>query len=184
MTFIYLTLTLLISVLGALTDIRNGCVKNKHLIIALIIWLALVAGEAVFKSSLVISTFPIFLNVGLAFITALIFYLTDIWAPGDCKLYIVISLIFPINAYVVRNGNIFPALDFVVYAFGLGYIVLLTIAIIRHIHNRKNTGNAIKFNLKNSFSVIANIGIISFVYTLLEIYAAEFFMLTGCYVRY
>lgn len=175
MTFVYLSLTLLVSVLGAFTDIRSGRVKNKHLNIALIIWLALVISEAIFNHSYVTSIFPFVLNIVLTFITALIFYLIDIWAPGDCKLFIVISIIFPFNAYIVRNGNIFPALDFVIYAFALGYVVLLINSIIRHLRGSKNADNTVKINLKNSLSVMLNTGIILFLYSMLDIFAAEFF---------
>ena len=177
MIFVYLSLTLLTAVLGAFTDIHAGRVKNKHLIVALIIWLALVICESIFKHSLVIPTYPFTLNAGLAFITATIFYLADIWAPGDCKLYIIMAIIFPMNAYVIRDGNIFPALDFVIYAFALGYVALLTIIIIQQMSGKKSksTGNAIKINFKHSFSIIASIGMISAIYTMLDIYATDFF---------
>ena len=176
MTVVYLSLTLLIAFLCALTDIQTGRVKNKHLIIAGMIWLTLIIYESIFGDSKVISLFPIFaLNVGLAFITAIIFYLTDIWSPGDCKLFISVSVIFPINAYVVRDGNIFPALNFVIYAFAFGYIALLTIIITRQIRGKKINGNAINLNFKHSISVISNIGIISVIYNVLEIYTTNFF---------
>lgn len=177
MTYIYLSLALLVSTLGAFTDIHSGRVQNKHLIIALLSWLALITGESIFMHSLNISVSSFCINVVLAFITSLILYLTDIWAPGDSKLYIVISIIFPMHAYVVRTGNIFPALDFVIYAFAAGYIALLVIIFIRRSKGRNHgIKNDTKpdLRLKHIFSIMANIGTISVVNNVLDIYAADF----------
>ena len=174
MIFIYLALALLISAMGALTDIRFGYVSNRHLIMALVIWIILMLIEAIFLSSPSVNILPRVLNAVLAFIAAIIFYLTDIWAPGDCKLYITVSLIFPVQAYAVQSGNIFPALNFIIYAFAAGYIALLALFIIR-----LAKGNAAMSDLRpkriNIISVIANLGIIALINILFELYSPEFF---------
>ncbi len=93
MTPAHLVLALSSAGLGALTDIRSGRVKNKHLMIFLTAWLIFVVSEYFILQSSSIPTFSLALNVLLAVIVSVIFYLADIWAPGDCKLYILISLI-------------------------------------------------------------------------------------------
>lgn len=173
MIYAYLILALLIATLGAFTDIRTGRVKNKHLAIALLIWFALIFFESIFEHAFVVSVFAFILNVILAFITALIFYFADIWAPGDCKLYITISIIFPMNAYVVRGGNIFPALDFVIYAFALGYIALVIMSI--RLHDESKVSKLAKPNMRRILSILSSVGIISVVHIMLEIYATNFF---------
>ena len=180
MTHIYLGLTLLVATIGAFTDIRFGRVQNKHLVIALATWLILIISESIFlhSFSLVIPIFSLTLNVALAFATSLIFYLTDIWAPGDSKLYIVISIIFPMHAYVIREGNIFPSLDFVIYAFAMGYITLLAIIILRKAREKRNgteRDTKLKLSLNHILSILTNIGAISCVNTILDIYAYPFF---------
>lgn len=145
MTPAYLVLVMCVAGIGAFTDIHSGHVRNNHLVVALVLWLMLAVSESFFLHSSFANIFPSSLNVILSTITAIIFYLSDIWAPGDCKLYIIITLIFPMRAYVVREGNIFPALDFVVYAFALGYIFLLAMAFTRK--------TDAKINLNPNFSM-------------------------------
>lgn len=173
MTSAYLALMLFTAGLGAFTDIRSGRVKNIHLIIALSVWIVLALSEAFFLHSSSINIFPLALNVILSAVTAVIFYLTDIWAPGDCKLYIIISLIFPARAYVVREGNIFPALDFVVYAFALGYIFLLAMTFSHK--NAANMNLRPNFSIKHYLSILVNAGTISFLNILLNTFAPQFF---------
>ncbi|MBQ4432379.1 MAG: hypothetical protein II877_12820 [Synergistaceae bacterium] len=168
----YLALVLFVAGLGAFTDICSGHVRNIHLIAALMLWLALAVSEALFLHTSSADIFPPALNVILPAITAIIFYLSDIWAPGDCKLYTVISLIFPARAYVVREGNIFPAIDFAVYAFALGYIFLLTMTL-----SRRNDSKMISrpnFSIKHCVSILSNAGTISAVNIFLNTYAPEF----------
>ena len=133
----------------------------------------LVVSELFFLHSSSINIFPIALNVILSVITTVIFYLTDIWAPGDCKLYITISLIFPVRAYVVKEGNIFPALDFVVYAFALGYIFLLAMTFSRSKAEKVNLRP--NFSIKHYVSILANAGTISFINIMLNTFAPKFF---------
>ena len=173
MTLVYFVLVLFIAGLGAFTDISSGCVRNKHLIVALVLWVMLAVTEAFLFHSSPVNILSITLNAILSVVTAIIFYITDIWAPGDCKLYIVISLIFPMQAYVVREGNIFPALDFVVYAFAVGYVFLLTTTLTRKTAKKINLRP--NFSLKHYFSILANAGTISFLNVLLNTCAPEFF---------
>lgn len=170
---VYLGLVLLSAILGAYTDIYFGCVRNKHLFFALIAWLILILTEHFLLNSSSLHVLPLALNVSLSVIVSVIFYLADIWAPGDCKLYIVISLIFPVNAYVKREGNVFPSLDFVIYAFALGYIFLIANTL-----RRKEFGTMsinLKFNLKHVLSILENTGTILFMNTLINTFVSEFF---------
>ena len=173
MTSAYLLLVLFISGLAAFTDIRYGRVKNKHLITAFVLWIILAVIEAYFLHSSSVDIFPLALNVLFAFITSVIFYMADIWAPGDCKLYIVISLIFPVCAYAVRNGNIFPALNFVVYAFALGYIFLLAMTLTRRRYAEMNLKP--DFSIRHYISILANTGTLSFLNIMINYYASDFF---------
>ena len=173
MTLAYFVLVLCVAGIGAFTDIRSGHVRNIHLVVALVLWLILAVSESFFLHSSSANIFSHALNVILSAITAVIFYLTDIWAPGDCKLYIIISLIFPMRAYVVREGNIFPALDFVVYAFALGYIFLLAMTLSRKTDTKINLRP--NFSMKHYVSILSNAGTISAVNILLHTYAPEFF---------
>lgn len=173
MTPVYLALVLSAAVLGAVTDIRCGLVRNRHLLIALVLWLILAISEflAVHSSSVQVSSLA--LNAVLAFAAAVIFYLTDMWAPGDSKLYIIISIIFPMRAYVVRKDNIFPALNFVIYAFALGYIFLLAMSLSHKTAHKINIKPLL--SPRKALSVLTNASIISSLNILLDTLAPEFF---------
>lgn len=168
----YLALVLFIAGLGAFTDIRYGRVRNKHLILAVVLWIVLAVSEAFFLQASV-KILPLALNLILSITAAIILYLTDIWAPGDCKLYIIISLIFPTHAYLIREGNIFPALDFIVYAFALGYIFLLTTTLSNRTAKKVNL--SLTFSIKHYLSILVNAGTISFMNILLNDFVPKFF---------
>lgn len=173
MTPAYILLVLIASITGAFTDISSGRVRNKHLIIFLAVWTVIVASEYFISHSLSIQILPFAINFLFAVITAVIFYMTDIWAPGDCKFYIVISLIFPMRFYVVRDGNIFPALNFVIYSFALGYIFLIITTFMRKNGGKININY--NFSFRNAISILANAGVISFFNILLNTCAPDFF---------
>lgn len=168
----HMALSLSLALAGAVTDVRSGIVKNKHLMTALVAWLMLIACEYFVLHSSSVDLLTLSVNVIFTLIVSVMLYATDIWAPGDCKLYVVMSLIFPLRAYVVRKGNIFPALDFIIYAFAAGYVFLLVTAVKDKAFGKISF--APKFTLKQAVSILANSGTISFLNVLVSILAPEF----------
>lgn len=177
---IFCAIAILISVIGAFTDVRYGRVKNKHLLVALIAWIGIAAYKAITTHAFPIPTTVQVINLVLSIAAATILYLKDIWAPGDAKLFLVVVLIYPASAYIVREGNIFPSLDFVVYAFALGYICLLLIMMYRKVFGTKvrivscevsNNKRSIKDFLS---SFVLNMGLIVGINSLVNEYLPEF----------
>lgn len=163
MKYLYLGLSLAAAVVGAVTDTKYGRVKNKHLLIALCLWLLIAIIGAIHNGAFVSFSTPFLLNFLLGSVASIFLYLCDIWAPGDAKLYLLIILIFPFNCYIRREGNIFPSLDLIVFAFAIGYCILIFDAFFKRQEKGKN-----EFSLKNTGSmgfaltgVISNAGIIS-----------------------
>lgn len=178
MIYVYMGLALSIALLGAITDIRYGRVKNRHLLIAFLAWLTVVSVDSIANHTFVLPAGALAINLGLAFAASLVFYLSDIWAPGDCKLYLLIALTFPMGGYITREGNVFPALDMVVYSFALGYIGLLAASLLKRRKGEpreKGRRLEIQSGRKRLLSITANIGLISSVNTLLDIYAGDFY---------
>ena len=126
-----LAIALAICSMGAYTDIRRGMVRNHQLVVAL-------AGAALVSlvRSLQAPPSPVeVLNWGINLACALglsvVFYLQDLWAPGDAKLFLCMAAIYPRGLYAAREGNIFPALSFAVSAFALGYLYLVIQALVK-----------------------------------------------------
>ena len=71
MTPVYLALVLSAAVLGAFTDIRCGLVRNRHLLLALVLWLILAVSEFFVLRSSSIPVLPLALNALLAFAAAI-----------------------------------------------------------------------------------------------------------------
>lgn len=64
-------------------------------------------------------------NIILTIITAFLLHYYDIWAPGDAKFFIVISLFFPHELYTSSHNALFPSLQIIVWSFSLGYLYLV-----------------------------------------------------------
>ena len=178
MIYLYQLLALTISCIGALTDIKSGCVKNKHLLCGFAIWLILIVVESIYNRSLAIPVKLFVPNLILSGIVSIVFYLTDIWAPGDCKLIIFIAMVYPLRAYTVRPGNVFPTLDMVIYAFATGYVFLMITSLARRVKGIKaesveNSQNP--FGFQRIISIIANLGLISMASTVMDRYIPDFY---------
>lgn len=177
MEFVSIIPVILISIFGTITDIRYGRVKNSHLLITLGIWVVLVVIKSIFIKQFVLNT-AWGINICLAFVASLIFYLTDIWAPGDCKMYISIALVFPMNAYIIKEGNVFPALDFIIYSFAIGYIVLLVGILSRQFADEHKSNMSVfsfHFSWRRAHSILSNIGIFLAIDTLLYFLIENFY---------
>ena len=174
---IYFILAVATALTGGYTDIRKGQVENRMLVISFLAWAIIISADTIYNKAFPFPVAQMALNVAFSVGIALYFYLTDIWAPGDCKLFMLITLIFPYYAYTVREGNVFPALDIVVYSFAAGYIVLIIKYFIRR---EKNNGLIIEtdsrlFNIRTAISIVNNMGIMSSFCTLVNTIAPVFF---------
>ena len=168
---------MLIAVIGTVTDIRYGRVRNRHLLTILSIWLCWMIGRSISMGHILLT--PLWgVNVALAFMTSLAFYFTDIWAPGDCKMYTALAIVFPMYAYTVRDGNIFPSLDLVIFAFALGYIALLGISLYNRWAKPKGIIRQripLSLSAQQLYSIAANVGVISALTALLDTFSGDFY---------
>jgi len=133
MTFpiLLIALCLLVSIIGAWTDIRAGRVPNLYLLIAAALG-AIIYASAIATHQTFWTSFPGWaINLTLAVILSVVFYLYDVWAPGDAKLFILVTAIYPLSFYAAPAANLFPALSIVVFAYAVGYLYLVALALRR-----------------------------------------------------
>ncbi len=144
-----------LAALGGATDVRCGKVRNAHLLAGLgigaLIWLmGLIAGE--FSPA---SLCRWALNLALSAGFAIFFYRMDIWAPGDSKLFLAIAALYPPEFYPAPDGNLFPALDIIIFAFALGY---LWIVIVSPVSEREKRPRISGISLRSAPSVAMGMG--------------------------
>lgn len=170
---LFLVLCLLSSLFGAWTDIHYGCVRNRHLIgsviAAIIITVVMTANKSLSWESWSVWV----INLGLSIVLSVVFYLTDIWAPGDSKLFILIAALFPMEYYALPDKNIFPALSFVVYAYACGFVFLVVEALLSR---KPGIVQPFEIELNIAFlrSAAVNLGIIVGFQNLIMVLSPEF----------
>ncbi len=144
-TVLEVLLILLLAAAGvyaSISDIKKGIIKNKVLIIF--------AGIAILLDALYYGifvrdiAFEFLISYSIVAALALILFFTHCWAGGDCKLALVLGLLFPARLYVVAwktNVTLFLAL---LIAFLLGYVFLIVDAVYGLI-SRRDKISAITF---------------------------------------
>lgn len=151
------SLCLVLSAIGAWTDLHAGNMRNTHLIIGAAVGIAISAVSLLRGAPAWDSLQNWGINFCLSIIVSIVFYLSDVWAPGDAKLYILIAALYPQRYYAARPGNIFPALSIVVFAYAAGYIYLICEAIFRH-KARLQVRQFLHFDRVSIFSMLASLG--------------------------
>ena len=96
-------------------------------------------------------------NLALAGVFSVVFYLLDIWAPGDAKLFILLASLYPQRYYAARPGNIFPSLSIVVYAFAVGYLYLICSSFWKK-RTRLTAHNVLVFNRMTIINTVFTLG--------------------------
>ncbi|WP_165444084.1 prepilin peptidase [Lachnoclostridium sp. Marseille-P6806] len=113
---------IIVCLYASYTDIRYGLIKNA------IIFPFAVIGIFI-DTFYYIKIFPtgvraFLLNVITMLIFSFILYMTHIWAAGDSKLLILISILIPIRITVIENGYYYGFM-IVVYAFAFAFFYLI-----------------------------------------------------------
>lgn len=183
MTYVLIILTLAVAALGAFTDVRFGRVRNRHLLAGLAVWIILIVIASLVNGQLTLSPLPWLINLGFSVVAAVIFYMLDIWAPGDCKLFLFIAITLPLEVYTVRDGNVFPSLNLVVLSFAFGYIALLIGALVRRgTQESPKQGDGkqaerqkLPLDWRRVLSIIANMGLFSATISLITAFFSDFF---------
>ena len=124
---------MLITVLAAVcfsvtrTDIRQGRIKNKTLLIAGSISIVL---DAVYYGFFAREFFPAFiLNVAMMFCISVAFYALHIWAAGDSKLMMLLILLIPSKYYYVQN-NMVTSVLLLATIFIIAYFYILAESVV------------------------------------------------------
>ena len=131
--------------ISAITDLKFGKIKNLVLGIALagafpiqLYSLTLVEGEWILYLT----------NFVCTSIIAVLLYINSIWAAGDCKLVMLLSLIMPLNAYWKTELWFFPSLSLIILFIAITYVFIVFDSLIRSFLNINNLLRAYKRNIR------------------------------------
>ena len=151
------SLCLVLSAIGAWTDLNAGNMRNNHLLVGAAFGIV-ISAMSLLRGSPAWDTLPDWgINFCLSILVSIVFYLSDVWAPGDAKLYILITALYPRRYYAARPGKIFPALSIVVFAYAAGYIYLICEAVIKN-KARLQVKQFLNFDRVSILSMLSSLG--------------------------
>ena len=125
---------LLLGVYASVSDIREGIIKNRILVVAASY--AVIADIVYYGFWARDLVAPFFINAAVVVVIALTLFFSHSWAGGDCKLLCVFCLLYPASKYLTYNSRSVTLFLSVVAAFLIGYIYLIVDYIWAAIHKR------------------------------------------------
>lgn len=117
------------------TDIKYGYVKNLYLLSFSLSGIVLLTLQFVFFKNFIL--LDSLISILISVIMAVVLYLTHIWAAGDCKLLIVISILAPVELYREYNFLNFSIIFVIAFAFAFSYVFLIFDSICCGIKQKK-----------------------------------------------
>ena len=118
---------ILLCVVVIKSDLSEGMVYNKTLRIFGILGILMDFVYYVFLYREMI--LPFLVNVAVVTIASLFLFYTHCFAGGDCKLIIVLSLLYPANCYISYGSSLITVVFTIGIAVFVGYIYLLVSSI-------------------------------------------------------
>lgn len=132
---IMIFLLVILSLMTVKSDIKEGMIYNRILLPFAIIALLF---DGIYYNFFVRDIFVEFvINIAFVIFICLFLFYTHSFAGGDCKLFVVMSLLYPGRFYCVYAGNIYTLFFVIAFAIFFGYVYLLISSVMRLI-KRKN----------------------------------------------
>lgn len=118
-----------LGIITTISDIRKGIIRNRIILIFLIIATGL---DVVYYGFLAREMWLFFLiNIGVITIICGILFFTHSLAGGDCKLIPVMAMLYPAGEYLIYKNSLITMFLPICFAFLFGYFYLLGTSFIR-----------------------------------------------------
>lgn len=171
------TCLLLFCICTSITDIKYGLIKNKFICVFLLLSVILDGYCLLFNKTDYLS-FAI--NISIAVVLSIVLYLLNIWAAGDSKMMIIISLLIPYtNQYYLIN-NWTHTITILALIFILAFIYLIFDSIYNRIKGSYKPQNSLKSQTKLSlFNWISCVSSVLFVDLILWLFVKVIFEKTA-----
>ena len=139
---IKLSILLVLGIYAAVSDICNGVVRNSVLLAASIAAVIIIGIEFIvfgFKGWTIQAA-----NILFVAVISFILFFSHIWAGGDCKLAIVMSLLIPKEFCVPFLGISLSLPLFLIVAFLLGFLYLIGDSAVQFVKRETNIGPSLR----------------------------------------
>lgn len=113
----------LLCTIGSFTDIKQGIIKNKFIIVFSCSAVLLNILSWIFYERSIVCEQVI--NIIIVNAISLILYVFHIWAGGDCKLLFAISMLVPFNTYILIKNTWASLSILMCMSFGISYVYLI-----------------------------------------------------------
>lgn len=144
---ILIFMVFIVCILASYTDIKEGKIYNKHIIIFLTIGIIVQLVYLIIMNKALVNLYIV--NLSSTIIFSVLIYFFRIWSAGDAKLVITIIALMPMEIYNVNFKNVFPGFLTIIIIFlcGFFYLVIESVFLyVKDIYNGKNKKN-IKVNI-------------------------------------
>ena len=121
--------------IAARSDLREGTISNQLVFPFIIIGVLLDLISIALSSFWEMQLFAI--NGGSLIIIAFLLYFLKIWAGGDCKLLVVVALLYPSALYWRFDSTPLTLWYSLGFMFGIGFIYLIVESIILSIRDKR-----------------------------------------------
>ena len=122
--YYFLILIFVIGILTSISDIKLNKIKNKHLILILILSIISYFCLLIFNQINFNFLIKTFVNLFFALIIGIIIYALNFWSSGDAKLFAILSFLIPLSQYKNINSY-YPSINFLINFFIIICISLL-----------------------------------------------------------
>lgn len=137
---IYLLVMVSLCVVVIKSDLSEGMVYNKTLLIYLILGIAMnIIYYGIFQCDMLI---PFIINSMVIFVIALVLFYTHCFAGGDCKLLMVLALLFPANCYISYGNSLITVVFAIGIAIFYGYVYLMITSVYSLIKKKSSMSTA------------------------------------------
>lgn len=127
----FLPCILLLGIATTYTDIKNGLIKNKHLLFGLIYGVLVYLLLIFFIKNIDYGyLMEFFIGVLLSLFVGFIVWYSGLWTAGDAKLFFVFSFLIPLSVYNYGYVKYFPQVNLLINIFlpiGVYYLILVII---------------------------------------------------------
>lgn len=121
MILYFLPMILFLGIITSYEDIKEGKIRNKWVVIALLYSLfanlGLIAYYYYYSSVEYSYTTDLLANFGIALVVSFIAWNYKVWSAGDAKLFLAYAALVPLSVYSYGYTNYFPSLVILVNTF-------------------------------------------------------------------
>ena len=176
LTVLKVVLIIILCIGSSYTDIKFGYVKNLYLLPFPLFGTVLLVLQYMFFG--VETLLDSVISILTSLIISVILYIAHIWAAGDCKLLIALSLLAPVELYSKFNFLNFSIIFVIAFAFAFSYIFLIFDSIYCGIKQKKIADKAkIKSGMKSlMLNYISSVCCIIAIDNIFLYFFYEFFM--------